>query len=105
MKKVLATVFLIITFIPSASAGSPTVEWIRQFGTPSTDEGWGVSLDGTENVYVSGTTYGDLAGVNAGDADAFLSKYSSTGSLIWSRQFGGSSTEFGYGDCTDSLGN
>ena len=56
--------------------------WTRQFGTSSSDEGWGVSTDSNNNIYVTGYTLGsfgqDVTGddnSNAGNIDHFLQKY------------------------------
>jgi hypothetical protein len=51
------------------------LQWIRQLGDISRDWGYGVSADGLGNVYISGSTDGSLAGMNAGQDDAFVSKY------------------------------
>ena len=65
-----------------------SIDWIRQFGSPVLDYGWGISADGLGAVYVTGITYGDIAGSNSGGEDAYLAKYDATGTQIWSRQFG-----------------
>lgn len=50
--------------------------WTYQFGSAKTDYAAGIGLDGAGNVLVVGTTYGDLGGANAGNADAFIRKLS-----------------------------
>lgn len=50
------------------------LDWTRQMGTLTTDDSSGVFADGMGNVFMSGTTYGDLGGINAGDYDVFLAK-------------------------------
>ncbi|MEZ6073569.1 MAG: SBBP repeat-containing protein [Pirellulales bacterium] len=47
------------------------LNWTRQLGTTVWDDSWGVSADGLGNVYVSGSTQGDLFGTSAGEEDAF----------------------------------
>ena len=66
----------------------PTFEWIQQFGTTRSDSAHSVAADGLGNVYVSGQTSGNLGGDNAGSSDAFLSKFDSSGGLLWSQQLG-----------------
>jgi hypothetical protein len=68
------------------SAGK--LRWTRQFGTTEDDEARAIAVDRRGNVYVVGQTDGDLATTNEGDRDAFIRKYSSTGVLRWTRQFG-----------------
>ena len=78
--------------------------WMRQFGTSGNDQAQAVSTDGMGNIYISGTTAGSLGETNAGDRDAFICKYDSSGSLLWTRQLGTSSREEGSGVSTDGLG-
>jgi hypothetical protein len=49
----------------------------RQIGTSQDDEAFGITVDAANNVYVSGQTFGDLAGVNSnrGRYDAWVAKY------------------------------
>jgi hypothetical protein len=79
--------------------------WSHQLATPGYDEGNGVSADGLGNVYISGVTFGDLSGENAGDADAFVAKYNSAGALAWIRQLGSGSRDYSLGVTADLLGN
>ena len=49
-------------------------------GTSSTDLGWGVTSDSSDNIYVTGITAGSLDGnTNSGHFDMFLVKYDSDG--------------------------
>lgn len=81
------------------------LQWTRQLGTSGRDGSYGVSADGLGNVYISGYTYGDLGGPNAGGDDAFVSKYDAAGTLQWTRQIGTSSADFSGGVSADGLGN
>ena len=47
---------------------------LNQFGTSGDDEAYSIAVDGSGNVYVAGTTTGELFGRNSGDADAFVFK-------------------------------
>jgi len=62
--------------------------WNRQFGTSVADRAYGISA--TNNaVYVVGHTGGALPNQqNTGSLDAFIRKYDTYGSEIWTRQFG-----------------
>ena len=71
-----------------------TKAWTKLLGSGLSD--WNTSsttgLDGS--IYVSGSTTGSLEGVaNSGIGDAFLTKYNSDGSQIWTKLIGTSSNE------------
>jgi hypothetical protein len=74
----------------------------RQLGTTATDEANGVSVDGAGNVYVAGSTAGDLDDVGFGDplsggVDLFLAKFDPAGSLLFTRQLGTVPTDEAFG--------
>jgi len=57
-------------------------QWTKQLGTSSTDVGNGVTVDSSDNIYVTGLTSGGLDGnTNSGGYDLFLVKYNSDGVL------------------------
>jgi hypothetical protein len=59
---------------------SGTKQWTKQLGTSSSDLGYGVTTDSSDNIYVTGTTKGGLDGnINSGGNDIFLVKYDSSG--------------------------
>ncbi len=90
----------------AAWADSPyTVSWSRQIGTIAYDDSTGVAADASGNAFIAGSTYGSLYGASAGGADAFLTKYGSTGSVQWTRQLGTAGDEFGYSVAVDHSGN
>ncbi|MBD2058777.1 SBBP repeat-containing protein [Oculatella sp. FACHB-28] len=49
----------------------------QQIGTAQDDEAFGITVDSSDNVYISGQTFGDLAGAdsNKGKYDAWIAKY------------------------------
>jgi hypothetical protein len=78
--------------------------WTRQFGTPSDEMVYGISADST-GIYIAGYTQGTLPGqTSSGSYDAFVRKYSTDGTEIWTRQFGTSSTDVASGIYADSTG-
>ena len=81
-------------------------QWTQQMGTSSYDEGSGVAVDSSDNIYVTGYTKGGLDNnSNSGSSDIFLVKYNSSGSKQWTQQLGTSSSESGYGVIADSSNN
>ena len=66
--------------------------WARQFGSEDTDGCYGIDADPT-GVYIAGQTYGDLAGPNQGDLDAFVGRYDDAGDPVWMEQFGTTASE------------
>ncbi|MBL8890290.1 MAG: SBBP repeat-containing protein [Planctomycetaceae bacterium] len=82
-----------------------SLAWSRQFGTTAQDNGTSVAVDSAGNVYVTGFTNGSLGGINAGFADAFLSRYNASGTLEWTRQIGSSALDVGNSVAVDAAGN
>ncbi len=70
-----------------------SVSWGKQFGTSSYDSAEGVAGDSRNNAYVVGTTYGSLAG-SRGNSDIFVRKYTASGSVSWTKQFGTSTYDY-----------
>ncbi len=68
-----------IIFLAAALALVPTahaqeIEWIRQFGSSSTDGAQGISVDAS-GIYVAGFTFGTFPGqARAGVVDVFVVK-------------------------------
>lgn len=86
-------------------AADGSIQWSRQLGTSGSDGSYAVSADGLGNVFISGYTTGSLNGPNAGGVDAFLTKYDSTGGLLWTRQQGTAGLDYGLGVSADAIGN
>ena len=86
---------------------SGTKQWTRLLGTASSDVGWGVAVDGSGNVYVAGTTEGDLDGQthSGGTYDTFLTKYNSSGTKQWTRLLGNGTETYAYTVAVDGSGN
>jgi len=76
-------------------------KWIQQFGSNTTDRGWGVAIDSADNIIVSGENGGYIGPVfYGGESDALLAKYSSAGDLLWLYTFGSSGDDKAYGVTT-----
>ncbi len=83
---------------------SGTVSWTRQFGTSSGDQVAGVATFGSNAVYVAGITTGNFAG-SLGRQDAFIRKYTASGRVAWTRQFGTSDEDSVSDVAVDGRGN
>jgi hypothetical protein len=85
--------------------------WSRKFGGPSDDLALSLAVDRTTGEtwatgYFAGSVdFGGGALTSAGGNDIFVVKYSSSGSHLWSRRFGNTSTDKGYGIDVDLAGN
>jgi hypothetical protein len=92
------------------------VLWAAQIAGTSSDYGYGVATDSSGNVFVTGvysaaltlyntggTTGATLAFTNA--TDAFIAKYSSTGTVLWAAQIAGTGSDYGQAVATDPSGN
>jgi hypothetical protein len=88
------------------SAGSLT--WNTFLGGTLNDYGYGVAVDGSGNVYVSGSSYntwGSPVRAYTGNQDAFAAKLTSAGALTWNTFLGGSGDDYGNGIAVDGTGN
>ncbi|MFH1226696.1 MAG: SBBP repeat-containing protein, partial [Planctomycetota bacterium] len=89
------------------SAGAQ--QWIRQLGTAADDYARGVAVDTAGNIYVTGSTGGDLdaggPGTWSGGADLFVVKYDPDGNLLWLKQLGTAADDYARGIAVDTAGN
>jgi hypothetical protein len=84
--------------------------WSKRFGSTGQDSGSSVAVDSSGNVFVAGTFTGsiNLGGTtltSAGGADIFVAKFSATGQHLWSKAFGGTSTDAVRGIAVDGAGD
>ncbi len=84
---------------------SGNLVFIKQFGTTGNDIGYGITLDSSGNVYITGSTEGVLGASAFGLLDVFLAKFDSSGNLVFIKQFGTTGNDIGYGITLDSSGN
>jgi hypothetical protein len=83
---------------------SGSLLWTRQLISSAYDHGRSVAIDASGNALVCGFTAGSLDGANQGSNDAFISKYDASGTLIWTRQLGTSSSDDSYSVAVDTDG-
>ncbi|MBU1219654.1 SBBP repeat-containing protein [Myxococcota bacterium] len=79
--------------------------WTKQFGSINNDFVFSSTTDSVGNIYITGTTSGNLEGIGIGVSDAFLRKYDPDGNVIWTKQFGTVAEDNAYSVVTDSLDN
>jgi Beta-propeller repeat len=97
-----------VTF-PAAS----TQGWLQQYGTGyvgthsrNGDTAYGVATDLQGNVIVLDQTYGAFPGfTNTGSAQFAVAKFNSTGTLVWTQQFGTGAGDYPNAITTDPQGN
>jgi hypothetical protein len=71
-----------------------TKQWVKSFGTSSTDTPTGFAKDSQGNFYITGYTSGAFSGYsNSGQQDTFIIKTNSSGILQWVKQFGSTGNE------------
>ena len=106
-KGLFVAVALILALTPAAVASQATypIAWTAQIGTSSDDYSYSVAVDGSGNAYITGYTRGDLGGTNAGDYDAFLTKFDNLGNELWSKQIGTPDADPCYSVAVDGSGN
>ncbi len=89
-----------------------SVAWSTYIGSTMDDDGNGIGVDNNGNCFILGTTKkGNYPILNAwdndynGPSDAVVTKFSPTGSMIWSTYAGGQGTEDGNSIAVDNSGN
>lgn len=100
--------------LPSGSGGDVLVAkfssggdliWSRQFGSSTLDSGASIAIDSSGDLFITGSTYGNIGGPNLGRSDVFISKLTSTGAVLWSRQYGTQEDDYGKSVALDKSGN
>ena len=65
------------------------LQWLRQFGTASTDRANALAIDSTDTLWVVGQTKGTFVGQTAsGLDDAYVQKFDVSGTALTAQQFG-----------------
>jgi uncharacterized delta-60 repeat protein len=77
------------------------LQWQRLMDGSESEVGESVTVDSSDNVYVTGYS----ATQSAGSIDTFIAKYNSSGNLQWQRILGSTDTDRGSSISFDSLGN
>lgn len=89
------------------------VVWAKDLGGSAFDEAYAVAVDSQNNIIVVGTFQGTAnfggqtltANGGASDEDAFVAKYSPSGTLIWATHFGSAANDVATSVAVDSANN
>jgi uncharacterized delta-60 repeat protein len=87
--------------LPLIASKTITCEWYRIWGGADYDEGTGMAVDSSGDIYLVGGTFS----YGAGDFDIVLVKYDENGTQQWNCTWGGIDYDIGLGMVVDSLDN
>lgn len=63
--------------------------WHQSYGSDSEDDIFDIAIDSQNDIYICGTTKGDLDGTTLIKfTDSFITKYSTDGNRLWTKNFG-----------------
>jgi len=99
-------------FVTKINAGGATLGWSSLIGGAGTDIPRRVAVDGSGSAYIGGytqsnpfpTTAGVFGTTYKGGYDGFVSKFSSSGGLVWSTYVGTAQDDFVYGLAVNGVG-
>lgn len=100
-------------FVVKLEGGTNSVDYIAHFGGGEWEAIQGLIADSSGNVFIVGVTYSNDLQVSSvstqnslsGDSDTFIAKIGPSGSVLWSRYFGGSGDEDSSDIVLDEVGN
>ncbi|MFA5781679.1 MAG: SBBP repeat-containing protein [Bacteroidales bacterium] len=90
---------------------SGNVLWAQRAGGTGSDAGNSISTDSYGNIYLTGyfnssaIIFGSDTLINAGISDIFITKYDSSGNVLWAKRNGGSLDDNGYSIAIDDFDN
>lgn len=87
---------------PRASA-APQV-WADQVGTGHGEQDFGSTSDRASGSYETGSTQGELGGMQLGNGDAFLARRDHSGNVRWTRRLGTAAIDEGRSTAPDASG-
>ncbi len=91
--------------------GNGNALWAKSCGSTGGDQGRGISIDTSGNVFITGSfqgptiTVGTTTLTNSGYNDIIVAKYDNNGNELWARNAGGILEDNGLGISTDVFGN
>ena len=90
---------------------SGNIIWAKCAGGNSWDSGNSIASDENDNIYITGNysspviTFDSITLTNAGSENIFISKYNTSGNVIWARSAGGNLYDSGNGITLDTYKN
>jgi chitodextrinase len=99
------------TFVAKLAVSTGACAWARQFLNGSTDIGYGIGVDGSGNVLLTGAfayriDFGGGILETAGGQDVFVAKLlGTTGAYVWAQRYGGTGTDLPQALAVDAGGN
>ncbi len=105
---------LLAILLFSVQANSQTFTWANNIGGTQGETAYALATDASGNViiagYFNGTADFDPSGASseltsAGLTDIYVAKYTSTGTLLWVKQFGGNDFDVAKAVAVDASGN
>jgi len=100
-------IFILSLFVSFANYVYSQTNFVygKQFGSDKESVAYNPVTDKYGNVYIAGDTKGAIAGQYFGKTDGFVSKYDSTGNILWTKQFGTSEDDKINWLALDRIGN
>jgi hypothetical protein len=62
--------------------------WLQQFGTTQDDTSLGFIIDDQDNLYLTGSTAGQLGNASFGQQDGWVARLDTSGNQVWLQQYG-----------------
>src|SRR5437762_1981038 len=101
-------------FCNRTTAQGVNFDWAKSIGGTAFDNGYAIAVDGTGNVYTTGSFFGTAdfdpgVGVytltSAGDYEIFVTKFDALGAFVWAAKLGGPMGDDGRSISVDASGN
>lgn len=97
-------------FVAKYNSNSGDVIWAKRFGGTDSDNGLSVAINGSGEIFFSGTyfgsfTIGSTTLTSAGNFDTFFAKLSSLGDVVWVKSFSGVGDQSLNSIAVDASGN
>jgi hypothetical protein len=81
------------------------IVWQKQYGTDKADYGGSIAVNSEGDIYVIGSTEGDMSNTSKGKTDCFILHLDNEGNQLNTIQFGTSADDNGYGITTGTNSN